>query len=95
MPHSNISTVIELFYPIGFAHDYQWTSFALGHGYAAVWNDTHHSHYPKMWPNYPNGQDEDGGFQGNHIPVHAPYVAQLIEGRVEGTVDLMNGVKDH
>ncbi|KAH8826483.1 hypothetical protein DL96DRAFT_1284010 [Flagelloscypha sp. PMI_526] len=95
MPHSNISTVIELFYPTGFAHDYQWTSFALGHGYAAVWNDTHHSHHPKMWPNYPNGQNGDGGFQGNHIPVHAPYVAQLIEGRVEGAVDLMTGVKNH
>ncbi|KAJ6505732.1 hypothetical protein C8R47DRAFT_1066629 [Mycena vitilis] len=30
MPPTRVSTVIEMFYPGGFAHDYQWTSRALG-----------------------------------------------------------------
>jgi hypothetical protein len=30
MQPTRISTVIEMFYPQGFAHDYQWTTRALG-----------------------------------------------------------------
>jgi hypothetical protein len=30
MQPTRISTVIEIFYPQGFAHDYQWTTHALG-----------------------------------------------------------------
>ncbi len=40
MPVTPISTVIELFYPEGFAHDYEWTTRALGKKHFAVWNDT-------------------------------------------------------
>lgn len=40
MPVSPVSTVIEIFYPSGFAHDYHWTSTALGMRHFAVWNDT-------------------------------------------------------
>lgn len=40
MPVTPISTVIELFYPEGFAHDYEWTTRALGMKHFAVWNDT-------------------------------------------------------
>jgi hypothetical protein len=40
MPITPISTVIELFYPEGFAHDYEWTTRALGMKHIAVWNDT-------------------------------------------------------
>ena len=39
MPITPISTVIELFYPEGFAHDYEWTTRSLGMKYFAVWND--------------------------------------------------------
>jgi hypothetical protein len=41
MSPTPISTVIELFYPGGFAHDYEWTARALGHKHFAVWNDTY------------------------------------------------------
>ena len=40
MPVSPVSTVIETFYPQGFAHDYHWTAHALGMRHFAVWNDT-------------------------------------------------------
>lgn len=39
MPITPISTVIELFYPEGFAHDYEWTTRSLGMKHFAVWND--------------------------------------------------------
>ncbi|KAH9994041.1 hypothetical protein BJV77DRAFT_1144094 [Russula vinacea] len=70
MPITPISTVIELFTPEGFAHDYEWTTRALGMKHIAVWNDTSRSH-PE-------------GFQGEQIPVHGPYVAELIEDRADG-----------
>lgn len=41
MPPTRASTVIEIFYPGGFAHDYQWTTRALGMSHFAVWNDTY------------------------------------------------------
>jgi hypothetical protein len=33
------ATVIEFFYPNGFAHDYEYTSRALGMAHYGVWND--------------------------------------------------------
>ncbi|KAF5353317.1 hypothetical protein D9756_007986 [Leucocoprinus leucothites] len=80
MKPTKVSTVIEIFYPQGFAHDYQWTSRALGMAHYAVWNDTHFTH-----PNKP-GVDYPEGFQGNQIPVHGPTVAKLIEDRVNGVL---------
>ena len=41
MSPTPVSTVIELFFPGGFAHDYEWTARALGHKHFAVWNDTY------------------------------------------------------
>ncbi|KAJ7894098.1 hypothetical protein B0H13DRAFT_2339395 [Mycena leptocephala] len=83
MQPTRISTVIEIFYPQGFAHDYQWTTHALAMKHFAVWNDTFRT----------TGRGEGKpdvaypvGFQGNYIPVHGPAVAQLIEDRVEGRV---------
>jgi|SRR6266404_1234577 len=94
MPITPISTVIELFYPEGYAHDYEWTTRALGMKHFAVWNDTYvcmsfcrrlwlnwasSTTSPEWtWPNYPEG------FQGEQIPVHGPYVAKLIEDRANG-----------
>ena len=40
MPRTNVSAVIEMFYPGGFAHDYEWTTRALGMRHFGVWNDT-------------------------------------------------------
>jgi hypothetical protein len=92
--------VIELFTPEGFAHDYEWTTRSLGMKHIAIWNDTcvfyfsvagdtladrmlipkcsSRSHPEVTNPNYPEG------FQGEQIPVHGPYVAELIEDRADG-----------
>ena len=40
MARSPITTVIEIFYPAGFAHDYEWTAKALGMKHFGIWNDT-------------------------------------------------------
>ncbi|KAK2460458.1 hypothetical protein APHAL10511_007623 [Amanita phalloides] len=79
MPPTRVSTVIEIFYPKGFAHDYQWTSTALGMKHIGVWNDTYFT-LPAKEPrvNYPPG------FHDDKIPVHGPSVAKLIEDRVDG-----------
>ncbi|KAJ7069750.1 hypothetical protein C8F01DRAFT_526681 [Mycena amicta] len=80
MPPTRISTVIEIFYPQGFAHDYQWTTRALGMKHFAVWNDTYRTEgvgEGKPSVAYPDG------FQKDYIPVHGPAVAKLIEDRVE------------
>jgi hypothetical protein len=78
MPNTKISTVIEMFVPGGFAHDYQWTTHALGMRHFAVWNDTWHTLPNKPRVDYPEG------FQGPDIPAYGPKVAELIEGRVDG-----------
>ncbi|KAH9961257.1 hypothetical protein BC827DRAFT_1203501 [Russula dissimulans] len=78
MPVTPISTVIEIFYPEGYAHDYEWTTRALGMKHFAVRNDSSTTYPEVTWPNYPEG------FQGSQIPVHGPYVAKLIEDRADG-----------
>ncbi|KAJ6556401.1 hypothetical protein B0H19DRAFT_1152514 [Mycena capillaripes] len=83
MQPTRISTVIEIFYPGGFANDYQWPTSALGMKHFAVWNDTYFTEglgegTPSV--NYPLG------FQGSDIPVHGPTIVKLIEDRVEGRV---------
>ncbi|KAK7007845.1 hypothetical protein R3P38DRAFT_3281035 [Favolaschia claudopus] len=83
MPPTRVSTVIEMFYPGGFAHDYQWTTGALGMKHFAVWNDTYRTEGlgdGKPHVDYPDG------FQGDAIPAHGPTIAKLIEDRVEGRV---------
>ncbi|KAI0683381.1 hypothetical protein BC835DRAFT_1423340 [Cytidiella melzeri] len=78
MSPTPISTVIELFFPGGFAHDYEWTARALGHKHFAVWNDTYHTHPTLPWVAYPEG------FQGTQIPVYAPTVIDIIKDRIAG-----------
>jgi hypothetical protein len=80
MDPKRVSTVIELFYPQGFAHDYYWTTRALGMRHYAVWNDTYHTYPDKPQVDYPDG------FQGDAIPVHGPGIAQLIEDRIAGKI---------
>ncbi|KIY49159.1 hypothetical protein FISHEDRAFT_65520 [Fistulina hepatica ATCC 64428] len=79
MPPTKLSAVVEIFYPDGFAYDYQWTTNALGMRHFAVWNDTSTS-----LPNPPPRVNYPPGFQDNEIPVYGPYVAQLVEDHLEG-----------
>jgi hypothetical protein len=78
MKPTRVSSVIEIFCPPGFAHDYWWTAKSLGMRHWAMWNDT-----AKTWPDKPN-VDYPDCFQKNAIPVHGPSVAKLIEDRVAG-----------
>lgn len=78
MQSSRLSAVIEIFYPGGFARDYEWTARALGMRHFSVWNDTYFTHPNEPPLGYPEG------FQGTSIPVHGPAVAKLIEDRLDG-----------
>jgi hypothetical protein len=40
MKPTSISAVIEIFFPGGFARDYEWTARALGMKHFSVWNDS-------------------------------------------------------
>jgi hypothetical protein len=51
MKPTRASAVIEIFYPGGFAHDYHWTTRALGMDHYAVWNDRWDDVHPKRPPN--------------------------------------------
>ncbi|KAF7965747.1 hypothetical protein HWV62_42026 [Athelia sp. TMB] len=76
MPPSSISTVIEMFYPSGFVHDYEWTAKALGHRYFGTWNDTYFTdHNLPSFVNYPDG------FQGTEISITPSIVTEIIESR--------------
>ena len=98
MNPNRYSTVIEIFHPGGFAHDYEWTTRALGMTHLAVWNDTYVPHFflsfsfkvldcyihrHRAYADKPEVSYPDG-FQGNSIPVYGPYISQIIEDRVDG-----------
>ncbi|KAF8809914.1 hypothetical protein BYT27DRAFT_7232134 [Phlegmacium glaucopus] len=89
MQPNRISTVIEIFCPQGFAHDYYWTSRALGMAHFAVWNDTSDFIPLELYDSYTTYPDKPPVkypkcFQGKEIPVHGPTISQLIEDRVSG-----------
>ncbi|OCH84340.1 hypothetical protein OBBRIDRAFT_891849 [Obba rivulosa] len=70
------STVMEFFFPEGFAHDYEYTTRALGMVHHGFWNDRHFTR-PDVPPvNYPEG------FQGNRIPIDGAAVARLCRERL-------------
>ncbi|KZT10556.1 uncharacterized protein LAESUDRAFT_711704 [Laetiporus sulphureus 93-53] len=70
------STVMEFFYPEGFAHDYEYTTRALGMIHYGFWNDKYFTR-PDVPPvNYPEG------FQGNEIPIDGAMVARLCRERL-------------
>ncbi|KAK7436697.1 hypothetical protein VKT23_018952 [Stygiomarasmius scandens] len=79
MPSSPIATVIEIFYPGGFAHDYSWTAMALGMDWWGVWDNKTFTHPNEPWVEYPEG------FHSEEIPVDAEVVAKLVEGRIDKT----------
>lgn len=80
LPPSRFTTVVEIFYPGGFAHDYEWTTRALKGRHIGIWNDSYFTHPDTPGVNYPEG------FQGTSIPVYGPAVAQIIEDRLDGKI---------
>ncbi|KAF8158227.1 hypothetical protein B0H34DRAFT_797639 [Crassisporium funariophilum] len=65
------STVMEFFFPQGFAHDYEYTTRALGMIHYGFWNSTFFTS-----PGVPTPQYVEG-FQGNAIPIDGAAVARL------------------
>ncbi|KAJ7246408.1 hypothetical protein C8J57DRAFT_1360417 [Mycena rebaudengoi] len=65
------STVIEFFYPGGFAHDYEYTARALGMAHYGFWGSEAFTSPASPLPAYPEG------FQGNSIPIDGEAVAEL------------------
>ncbi|KAI6033198.1 hypothetical protein F5J12DRAFT_799413 [Pisolithus orientalis] len=76
LPRTRFSAVIEIFYPSGFAYDYEWTARAVGIKHYGVWNDTYFTEENTPRVHYPEG------FQGPSIPVYGPTIANLIEKRI-------------
>ncbi|KAJ3971456.1 hypothetical protein EV361DRAFT_846909 [Lentinula raphanica] len=83
------STVIEIFYPKGWAHDYEYTARAMGAGgglkHYGVWNDQVVTAPGFPPPSYPPG------FQGNEIPVDGMTVANLVRNRITAADELDDG----
>ncbi|KAF9653910.1 hypothetical protein BDM02DRAFT_3107056 [Thelephora ganbajun] len=75
---SRYLTVVEIFFPGGFTHDYEWTTRAMRGRHFAIWNDTYHTYPDTPGVAYPEG------FQGTSIPVYGPMVAKVIEDRLDG-----------
>ncbi|EKM79326.1 hypothetical protein AGABI1DRAFT_74269 [Agaricus bisporus var. burnettii JB137-S8] len=65
------STVMEFFYPQGFAHDYEFTTRALGMTHYGFWGNQSFTSPDLPLPQYVEG------FQGNSIPIDAEAVARL------------------
>ncbi|KIJ65844.1 hypothetical protein HYDPIDRAFT_27072 [Hydnomerulius pinastri MD-312] len=76
MKPSPRATVIEFFYPGGFAHDYEYTTRALGMVHYGVWGNTTFTSPDVPKVAYPEG------FQGNHIPLDGEVVARLCVDRL-------------
>ncbi|KAF5338912.1 hypothetical protein D9611_008684 [Ephemerocybe angulata] len=71
MKPSPRATVMEFFYPKGFAHDYEYTARALGMVHYGFWNNEYFTSPALPLPQYVDG------FQGNSIPIDADTVARL------------------
>ncbi|KAK6905727.1 hypothetical protein I203_106558 [Kwoniella mangroviensis CBS 8507] len=70
------STVIEFFFPGGFAEDYEFTCRALGIRHYGMWDDQAFTAPDTPQVAYPEG------FQGNEIPLNGKVVADLIVQRL-------------
>ncbi|KAI0060492.1 hypothetical protein BV25DRAFT_1992823 [Artomyces pyxidatus] len=76
MKPSPRSTVMEFFFPGGFAHDYEYTTRALGMVHYGFWGNAAFTR-PDVPPvSYPEG------FQGNSIPIDGRVVARLCHQRI-------------
>ncbi|KAJ6584674.1 hypothetical protein B0H19DRAFT_1206422 [Mycena capillaripes] len=70
------TTVIEFFYPEGFAHDYEYTARALGITHYGFWGSSSFTSPDLPLNVYPEG------FQGNSIPIDAAAVGRLCYDRL-------------
>jgi hypothetical protein len=77
MQPSARSTVMEFFFPGGFAHDYEWTTRAVGMVHYGFWGDKAFTR-----PNVPQVAYPPG-FQGNEIPLDGALVARYCVERLE------------
>ncbi|KAF8889235.1 hypothetical protein CPB85DRAFT_1231542, partial [Mucidula mucida] len=75
------STVIEFFFPGGFAHDYEYTTRALGMTHYGFWNSESFTSPGVPLPAYVEG------FQGNAIPIDGEAVARLVRDRLSLTME--------
>ncbi|WVN85397.1 uncharacterized protein L203_100543 [Cryptococcus depauperatus CBS 7841] len=71
------ATIIEFFYPGGFAEDYEFTSRALGMKHYGIWDDRSFTA-----PNVPQVAYPEG-FQGNEIPLNGKTVTDIIIQRLQ------------
>ncbi|KAH7907338.1 hypothetical protein BJ138DRAFT_992229, partial [Hygrophoropsis aurantiaca] len=76
MQPSPRATVIEFFFPGGFAHDYEYTARALGMVHVGFWGNESFTA-----PNTPPAAYPEG-FQGNSIPLDGEAVARVVVERV-------------
>jgi hypothetical protein len=70
------STVIEFFFPEGFAHDYEYTARAMGMMHFGFWDSKSFTSPRFPLRKYPEG------FQGNAIPIDGVAVARLCRDRL-------------
>jgi len=70
------ATVMEFFYPGGFAFDYEYTTRALGMTHYGFWGNEYFTSPGVPTPEYVEG------FQGNSIPIDGEVVAQLCVDRL-------------
>ncbi|CAK5284375.1 unnamed protein product [Mycena citricolor] len=70
------TTVMEFFYPGGFAHDYEFTARALGIKHYGFWGSASFTSPDLPLNAYPEG------FQGNSIPLDASAVGRLCHDRL-------------
>ncbi|KAK0449277.1 hypothetical protein EV421DRAFT_2032523 [Armillaria borealis] len=75
------STVIEFFFPGGFAHDYEYTTRALGMVHYGFWGSQFFTSPGTPLPKYVEG------FQGNAIPIDGEAVARLCRDRLTLTME--------
>ncbi|KAJ7600474.1 hypothetical protein C8J56DRAFT_813276 [Mycena floridula] len=70
------TTVMEFFFPGGFAHDYEYTARAMGITHYGFWGSQYFTSPGLPVQSYPEG------FQGNEIPIDGVVVANLIVHRL-------------
>jgi len=81
MPPSPRSTVVEIFFPETYLHDYSMLSRNMGHKHYAVWNDTTITFGENEWfDGQKGGKPED--FHGKSIPVDGETVAHVVRERL-------------
>lgn len=85
MKPTSRSTVIEFFFPGGFASDYEFTARGLGIQHYGFWGKDRFTA-----PDLPEVQYPEG-FQGNEIPVDAKAVLEVVRMRLSSDEEADDG----